>query len=178
MKKGIVIGKFYPPHKGHKYIIDFATKNVDFLTVIVCHREDQKIPGLLRKQWIEEIHPNVNVIVVDDILKDDDSLAWAEYTNGFLGYIPDIVFTSEDYGENYSKFLGSQHILVDRDRKNVSISATLIRKNLSQYWDFLEPCVKSYFAKRICVLGAESTGTTTLAKSLSEHYQTLWVPEV
>lgn len=177
MKRGIVIGKFYPPHKGHKYLIDYAAKKVDSLTVIICHRDDQKISGLLRKQWIEEIHPSVNVLVVDDIMKDDDSLAWAEYTKSFLGYTPDVVFTSEDYGDNYSKFLGSHHVLVDRERKEVNISATEIRENPLKYWDFLEPCVKTYFARRICVVGAESTGTTTLTKSLSEHYRTVWVPE-
>ncbi|MGC3961060.1 MAG: AAA family ATPase [Verrucomicrobiota bacterium] len=31
------------------------------------------------------------------------------------------------------------------------------------------------FAKRVCVLGAESTGSTTLAKGLAEHFQTAWV---
>lgn len=30
---------------------------------------------------------------------------------------------------------------------------------------------------RVCVVGAESTGTTTLARELAAHYQTLWVPE-
>jgi NadR type nicotinamide-nucleotide adenylyltransferase len=30
---------------------------------------------------------------------------------------------------------------------------------------------------RVCVLGAESTGKTTLAAGLAEHYRTLWVPE-
>ncbi len=31
--------------------------------------------------------------------------------------------------------------------------------------------------KRICILGAESTGKTTLAIALAKHYQTCWVPE-
>jgi NadR type nicotinamide-nucleotide adenylyltransferase len=31
--------------------------------------------------------------------------------------------------------------------------------------------------KRVCVIGAESTGTTTLAEALARHYQTAWVPE-
>lgn len=31
--------------------------------------------------------------------------------------------------------------------------------------------------RRVCVLGAESTGKTTLVASLAEHYRTLWVPE-
>lgn len=31
--------------------------------------------------------------------------------------------------------------------------------------------------KKICIVGAESTGTTTMAKALAQHYQTVWVPE-
>jgi HTH-type transcriptional regulator, transcriptional repressor of NAD biosynthesis genes len=31
--------------------------------------------------------------------------------------------------------------------------------------------------KRVCVVGAESTGTTSLARDLAKHYQTVWVPE-
>jgi HTH-type transcriptional regulator, transcriptional repressor of NAD biosynthesis genes len=30
---------------------------------------------------------------------------------------------------------------------------------------------------RVCIIGAESTGKTTLAAALAEHYRTLWVPE-
>jgi NadR type nicotinamide-nucleotide adenylyltransferase len=31
--------------------------------------------------------------------------------------------------------------------------------------------------KRVVIVGAESTGKTTLAMALAEHYQTTWVPE-
>lgn len=30
---------------------------------------------------------------------------------------------------------------------------------------------------RVCLVGAESTGTTTLAQKLAAHYHTVWVPE-
>jgi len=30
---------------------------------------------------------------------------------------------------------------------------------------------------RVCIVGAESTGKTTLAAALAEHYRTVWVPE-
>lgn len=30
---------------------------------------------------------------------------------------------------------------------------------------------------RVCVVGAESSGTTTLARDLAAHYETVWVPE-
>ena len=173
-----MIGKFYPPHKGHKYLIQTAEKQVDHLVVVVCDLDTQEIPADLRAKWLQEIHPSVEVMVVKDIGKDGDSEAWAKYTREFLGYAPDIVFTSEDYGHDYARFLGAKHVLVDKERVNVPISATKIRNDVFAHWDYLESCVKKHFAKRIVVLGAESTGTTTLSRSLAEYYQTAWVPEL
>ncbi len=177
MTRGIVVGKFYPPHKGHKYLIEQGLSQVDKLTVIVCDHKSQRIPGQLRAMWLKEMVPQAEVIVVDDCLADDDSKGWAEYTVKTLGYIPDVVFTSEDYGDAYAKFMETKHVLVDKGRKAVSISASQIRANPLKYWDYLEPCVRAHFAKRICVVGAESSGTTTMAKVLAEHYKTVWVPE-
>lgn len=31
--------------------------------------------------------------------------------------------------------------------------------------------------KRVVIIGSESSGTTTLARALAEHYHTVWVPE-
>ena len=31
--------------------------------------------------------------------------------------------------------------------------------------------------KRVAIVGAESTGKTTLAQQLAEHFGTVWVPE-
>ena len=176
-KSGLTIGKFYPPHAGHSYLIDTALRNTEEVTVVVCHRDDQRIPGTLRAQWLREMHPDARVVVVDDIMKDGDSRAWAEHTKEFLGFIPDVVFTSEEYGERYARFLGARHVLVDISRNAVPISATRIRANPLAEWEFLGGGARAYFAKRICVLGAESTGTTTMAQALAEHYNTVWVPE-
>jgi hypothetical protein len=57
------------------------------------------------------------------------------------------------------------------------ISGTAVRSNPLGCWDFLEPPVRAWYAKRICLVGAESTGKTTLAQMLAERYQTVWVPE-
>ena len=73
--------------------------------------------------------------------------------------------------------MGCVHVLVDKDRTTIPVSGTLVRSNPLQYLEYLEPCVRAYFVKRVCVLGAESTGTTTLARELAKHYQTVWVPE-
>ncbi len=176
--RGLVIGKFYPPHRGHKYLIERAKAECEELTVIVCWKNTESISGMLRAEWLQRIHPDVRVLAIEDNkLADDDSKGWAKFTLEILRYVPDAVFTSEAYGDPYASFMGTTHVLVDRDRAHVPISATMVRSDPMKYAEFLEPCVRAYFARRICVLGAESTGTTTLAKALAAHYQTVWVPE-
>ena len=176
--RGLIIGKFYPPHLGHKYLIDTARSKCEQLTVIVCWRPSEIIPATLRAQWLKRIHPDVEIKVIEDNkLADDDSEGWAKFTLDILGYKPDAVFTSESYGDPYASYMGSIHVMVDRDRVDVPISATKVRDNPMQVAHLLDPSVRGYFARRICVVGAESTGTTTLAKALAEHYKTVWVPE-
>jgi NadR type nicotinamide-nucleotide adenylyltransferase len=176
-RTAVVIGKFYPPHRGHKFLIETASSQAAHVTVIVCGKKEHTIPGELRGQWIREIHPNVTVLVIDDIYSDDDSEEWAGLTVRWLGYAPDAVFTSEDYGDRYAACMGSAHVLVDKTRANVPCSGTAIRADAFVQWDFLEPPVRAWFVKRVCILGAESTGTTTLARDLARELQTCWVPE-
>jgi len=174
---GLVIGKFYPPHRGHKLLIDAATEASERAVVIVCTKPTDTIPGELRERWLREIHPNAEVVVIDDRYDENDSGVWAENTLRWLGRAPDAVFTSEDYGERYAELMGSQHISVDKMRERVPISGTAVREDPFANWDFIEPPVRGWFAKRVCVLGAESTGTTTLAEALAGSLQTPWVQE-
>jgi len=174
---GLVIGKFYPPHRGHKLLVDTATQQSRRTVVIVCAKPTDSIPGELRGRWLQEIHPTAEVMVIDDRYDENDSRVWAENTLRWLGRAPDAVFTSEDYGDGYSALMGSKHILVDRARNRVKISGTAIRRDPFANWEYLEPPVRAWFAKRICVLGAESTGTTTLAAALAEQLETVWVKE-
>lgn len=175
--RGVIVGKFYPPHKGHEYLIRQALTHVEDLAVMVCDKESQSIPGALRAEWLQELFPQVKVLVVADTLADDDSNGWAEYTIKLLGYKPDMAFTSESYGDAFAHFLGAKHILIDMDRRHVPISATAIRNDPMAHWEYLIPGGRAYYAKRVCVLGAESTGKTTLAQTLADHFKTVWVPE-
>jgi HTH-type transcriptional repressor of NAD biosynthesis genes len=146
--RGLVIGKFNPPHRGHKYLIDVALEEADSLAIIVCEKDGQDILAELRATWLQEIHPTAEVLILDQATFDDTNpYAWAESILLLLGFKPDLLFTSEDYGDEYSRLLGAQHVLVDRDRKLVPISATQIRSNPALYLDFLEPVVQSYFMK-------------------------------
>lgn len=176
MTTGLVIGKFYPPHRGHKFLIDTARAQVDRLIVIVCHREGQTIPGELRKAWMEAIHPDCEIHLVPDELA-DESAPWAEFTLMHLGNGPDIVFTSESYGADYAGLIGAAHVMVDADRVLVPISGTMIRAAPLDHLDFLEPVVRAYYVRRVVLIGAESVGKTVLCEQLAAHYDTRWVPE-
>ena len=57
------------------------------------------------------------------------------------------------------------------------VSGTAVRANPLGCWEFLEPPVRRYYAKRVVLIGAESTGKTTLASDLATAFETLWVPE-
>lgn len=181
MTTGLVIGKFLPPHRGHKYLIDTACAAVDAVDVIVCQRNDDPIPADLRASWLREIHSDVRVhLTVDDIPDVDPhrtSEAWARRTEAVLGYRPDIVFTSEEYGERFASYLGAKHVSVDPTRATHPVSGTLVRADASAHWHELEACVRAALVRRVCVLGAESTGTSTLAQALAEHYESICVPE-
>jgi len=169
---GLVIGKFCPPHRGHKLLIDAAIAQSAQAVVIVCAKPSDLVPGDLRGNWLQEIHPAARIMVIDDRYDENDSRVWAANTLRWLGRAPDAVFTSEDYGDRYAALMGSKHVQVDKPRQRVPISATLVRRDPYAHWDFIEPPVRGWFARRVCVVGAESTGTTTLAKALAEALQT------
>jgi NadR type nicotinamide-nucleotide adenylyltransferase len=180
MKKfrtAVVVGKFYPPHRGHKHLIDTALSWAERVWVLVTDTLGLEIPAETRAGWVRQIHPTAEVRVIADIGRDDDSPAWARHTVDFLGFTPEAAFTSEDYGRPWAEAMGCDHVLVDRERVAFPVSGTKVRGNPAAFWKFLEPPVRPHYCRRICVLGAESTGTTTLAQDLARHYRTAWVPE-
>lgn len=174
---GVVIGKFLPPHRGHHFLIDTALSRCESVAVIVCGKPDDPIPGYLRQVWLQEMHPDAEVRLIDDRYDENDSGVWAENTILWLGRAPDAVFTSEHYGDAYAAHMGCRHVMVDHPRIAVPCSGTAVRENPFAQWEHLSPPVRGWYAKRIVVLGAESTGTTTLAQALAEHLKTSWVTE-
>lgn len=156
--------------------MDAARRQCDRLVVLLPHHVSQKIPGELRKAWLEEIHPDCEIHLVPDELP-EDAEQWARFTIAHLGRAPDVVFSSEDYGPRFAGFMGCRHVMVDRERTAVPISGTKVRAAPLDHLDLLEPCVRAHFVRRVVLIGAESTGKTTLAAALAERFATTWVPE-
>ncbi len=174
---GVVIGKFLPPHKGHRHLIETALSHCSRVVVIVCGKPTDPIPGEVRTEWLREITPAAEMMLIDDRYDENDSRIWAENTIRWLGRAPDAVFTSEAYGDAYAAHLGCVHESVDLSRTSVPCSGTAVRGDPFAMWDFIDPPVRAWYVKRVVVVGAESTGTTTLARDLAEALGTVWVPE-
>lgn len=177
MVRGLVIGKFLPPHAGHDHLIRTARGQVDQLVVVVCDLPGQEPPAPLRAAWLAELHPDCEVRTVFDIGHDDDSERWADYTKQFLPGAPDVVFTSEEYGHRWASFLGCRHVCVDPDRLAVPVSGTAVRTEPARHWNHLAAPVRAGLTRRVALVGAESTGTTTLTAALADRFTTVWVPE-
>ncbi|WP_344959410.1 AAA family ATPase, partial [Actinomadura miaoliensis] len=194
---GLVIGKFYPPHAGHHHLIDTAAAACARLTVVVAASTVESIPLALRTAWLREAHPqpHVRVVpVVDDAEIDYGSdEVWALHVDAFrsgLALEPDAppvdaVFSSEAYGDELARRFGAVHVPVDPPRERFPVSGTAVREDPVAAWPWLAPPVRAYLARRVVVVGAESSGTTTLARALAAHYAgrggvwaaTRWVPE-
>lgn len=173
---GVTVGKFYPPHRGHKRLIDFAQSRCDELAVIVGSRPNEDPPADLRIQWLRQIHPGVRFELVDDVYPEDPDV-WAGVAIRVLGRVPDVAFTGESYGAAWARAMGCAFEMLDRTTDPDGCSGTRVRSDPVGSWACLEPSVRAYYVRRVCAVGAESTGTTTIARDLAAHYQTVWVPE-
>lgn len=121
----------------------------------------------------------------------------AETHRDFVGWLlldvldsrVDAVFTSEHYGEGFAASLTRQfrarqpghasvaHVLVDIDRNAVPVSGTAVRADAAAHRHLVSPEVYADLVPRVVLLGAESSGKTTLAKALAARLGTAWVGE-
>lgn len=179
---GLVIGKFYPFHAGHSHLIRQAQRQSDRVTVQVLGASVESIPLEVRTEWIRESHPGVRVVAaIDDAPVDFESAAaWDEHMaliSSLLDAPVDTVFSCDAYGGELAQRLGAEWVRVDEGRRVNPVSGTAIRADVAGNWHELAPAVRAWLTARVVVLGAESTGSTTLAEALAEHVGTLWVPE-
>lgn len=189
-KNSLVLGKFFGLHLGHLYLIDTAIQNSEKVNIMVCYNDTQNlIPGEVRFNALKKIYKHNDNVFIH--LVDDGGLPQHDYDcnslDEFYGYwIPfvykhvpniDAVFTSEDYGDDFARYLGVEHFLVDRLREKYKISGTEIRNNPFDNWNLIPNEIKYFFIKRIAIMGPESTGKSTLCKKLSSYFNTNYVEE-
>jgi HTH-type transcriptional repressor of NAD biosynthesis genes len=183
MTIGLIIGKFLPPHRGHAFLIETALRQVDRLTVLVCSKGHEPIPGERRVAWLREMFPGVDVRHHADenpSWPHEHPRFWELWTASIRRHVPvgpDLVFSSEDYGEELARRLGARHLMVDRERRAVPVSGQAVREDPVRHWGFVPECVRPELVRRVVVSGPESTGKTTLARDLAERFATAWASE-
>lgn len=199
---GFVVGKFSPLHRGHQFLIGRALAECQRV-VIVSYSvpEFQDNPASVRRSWLNLFYGGRAEILVfgpgqiklGDTWTDVPDNNASEFVHRFFcarviehtrACPPDVVFTSEEYGDGFSDFLSMyfskqvDHVCVDVARKNYPVSGTQLRsKDMTALNYYLSPAVKNPPVKRLVLYGGESSGKTTLAEYLSNELGVPWVHE-
>jgi NadR type nicotinamide-nucleotide adenylyltransferase len=181
---GLYLGKFAPFHAGHEHVINESLKTVEQLTVLIYEAPGlTEVPLTRRANWIREFNPEIEVIECPDGPADvtyeiTGMQAHEQYVINKLGKRKIThFFSSEPYGEHMSVALGAIDIRIDQGRERIPISATKIREDLYAHRRFLSPRVYFDHLTKVVLLGAPSTGKSTLAEKLAEHFKTTHMPE-
>ena len=189
MTKAFVFGKFMPFHNGHRAMIEYAAEHCDELIVLPCISDKESISGKMRKKWIEQtfkgsskikiklLHYKESELPNTSVTSSDVSKIWSEKFKKILPEV-NLLVTSEPYGELVASFMKIRHLCFDISRAQVPVSATKIRNNPYEYWDFLPDVVKPYYQLKVVILGTESSGKTTLAEYLSTNFNAALVREM
>lgn len=203
-RRGLIVGKFAPLHRGHDLLISHARANCDELIVFSYSKpEFAECPPARRRAWLHALYPELtsHVLSATEPLTGlpplpDNSDNWESHrrfvAHAYLALVAkplDAVFTSEDYGDGFAQVLSEifiacdlqttcvTHVEVDRARQQVPVSATQIRADVHRYRDALPPRVYADFVETVCLIGGESTGKSTLAERLAQEHETVFVSE-
>ncbi len=151
---GLIVGRFCPPHLGHRFVIGWAAQRCDRLVVFVNTRDGEVVPGDLRANWLQEMTPEATVVEVRHDLDTDfgNEELWARWIELFRSKWPlspaeggpHAVFSSDFYVDELARRLGAEPVVVDPDRAAVPISATLIREYPGEYLSYLAPPVRAW----------------------------------
>jgi NadR type nicotinamide-nucleotide adenylyltransferase len=189
VKRGFILGKFMPPHAGHVALIDAAMSLVDELTVLLCSRPDDPIPGETRLKWMRDLFPACRIVWDNEPVPQqpsDTADFWDIWRRIVAKAHPepiDYVFAGEAYGADLAREVGGFYVplgarVLEADQSGLGgLSGSAIRANPWRYWQFLPSPVRNHYAVTICLHGVESVGKSRLSERLAEHYGTIVVPE-
>jgi len=181
---GLYLGKFAPFHVGHEHMINEALKTVENLTVLIYEAPGlTEVPLARRANWIREFNPEIEVIECVDGPTDVtyEITGMQEHEQYVIKQLGERkithFFSSEPYGEHMSAALGAIDMRIDQGRSSVPISSTKIREDLYAHRSYLSPRVYFDHLSKVVLLGAPSTGKSTLTEKLAMHFKTSFMPE-
>lgn len=184
-KVGMYGGSFNPLHLGHVNNIITASNLCEKLYLVLSVTSDEnEIDHRERFMWLKNITSemdNVEVFEIFDKNTSKDTYDWETGASDIKKYINapiDVVFSGDDYkGKNRWEQLYPESEIYYIPRENINISSTEIRENPYKYFEYLPNCVRPYYTKKICLIGTESCGKTTLVRNLAKYFNTTHVEE-
>lgn len=184
-KIGMYGGSFNPLHLGHVNDIIKASNMCEELYVVLSVSSDKnEIDHRERFMWLKNITSdmsNVEVVEIFDNSISKDSYDWkkgADEVKRIINNNIDIVFAGSDYeGKNIWEQLYPESTIKYFSRDEINISSTQIRSNPYNYFEYLPKCVQKYYTKKVCVVGTESCGKSTLVRNLAKYFNTNYVSE-
>ena len=189
VKRGLILGKFMPPHAGHVTLIQSARALVDELTILLCSLPDDPIPGETRVEWMKELFPDCRIRWQSRPVPQEPAASpdfWDIWERVIAKHHPegiDYVFAGEAYGADIAAHTGGLFVplgarVLNADTNGVGgLTGSAIRAAPWEYWEYLPHPVRSHYGMTVCLHGIESVGKSTLAERLAEHYSTICVPE-
>jgi len=200
MKRGLVIGKFCPLHKGHQLLIEMALAETEELHIWSWSQpEFPEFPPALREHWLRNLYPTAKTIIftpqnlqklcpelelplnnaADDVHQQFVARLWDRLIRQPLHS----VHTSELYGEplvsTLNRMLRQEETVVHRPvnlpRDRMPVSGRQLRSRWSP--ELLHPFVAETTERRVVFLGAESTGKTILSEWAAHELGGVVIPE-
>jgi HTH-type transcriptional regulator, transcriptional repressor of NAD biosynthesis genes len=169
---GIVIGKFYPLHKGHLELFQNALKYCDKLIVVVFGSSACKFTLNDKRITVKyDSFAGVNQIKFES--NAGISRLYAQHLKD--NYEFDTIFGHELYTKYIADYIGCAYKIVN---SSVNEHATEIRQDIHNKFFLLAEEIKQYFSLKICLIGTGSVYKSTLTEKLSNQYKnSISIPE-
>lgn len=176
---GLYGGSFNPPHLGHvDCILRAANMCRRLYLVLSAGKNRDEIDPRLRYRWLYQLTRHIGNVSI--LMIEDDAPSKADYgpelwqadadrLKARIGEKLDVVFCGSDYGEDsfWSVcYPESELVIFPRNGMN----STEIRRDPYGHWDWLPKLVRSYYTKRVLLIGGESTGKSTLVINLALRF--------
>lgn len=180
---GVYFGTFAPLHTGHhQQIYKTAALNEGVLLIVSGYDGDrgsqiglhlEKRFRYLREAFNDE--PVIKVAKLDENGIPEMPHGWDDWTNRLFDlirantisenlevtfYVGEADYVTE-LSKRFPKNDGNTYAVEIADRKDIQISATMIRKNPQAYWQEINRVFRRQFSKVVTIMGSASTGKPT-----------------